>query len=277
MTEQCVDLHLHSDHSDGSDPPALVAERAAKLHLAAIALTDHDTVSGVEEAAREAAARGIGFLPAVEISAVFDSHELHILGLGVDFTNPALVERLSRMLEARAERADAIIERLNGVGVPVTGEAVRARARNGAVTRIHIAKEVHALGHSKTVQDAFDKYMLKGKPAFVSKVLMPAAEAIDHIHEAGGLAFIAHPGLGSTRKRLPKLLRFPFDGIEVLHTAHTPGQVEEFKELARAHGLLMSGGSDCHGTIKGYGPEMGKVNVPGYYYDRIQEALAAKT
>ncbi len=275
MSARTVDFHLHSNHSDGSDSPRRVVERAANLHLAAIALTDHDTVSGVAEAAAEAKVRGVSLLPGTEISADFDGFETHILGLGVDIESESLLEGLDALRKGRSERAHEIIELLNGAGVAVTRQAVEARAQ-GAITRMHIATEVKAMGVTRTVQEVFDRFMLKGRPAYVPKTLMPTAEAIERIHAAGGLAFVAHPGLGSTHRRLAKMLQLPFDGIEVLHTAHSAGRTEEFKDLARCNGLLMSGGSDCHGTIKGHGPEMGKVKVPESYYERIQEALAAR-
>jgi hypothetical protein len=176
--------------------------------------------------------------------------------------------------EARNRRAERIVGKLNAAGVPVTMETLLARA-GGAVGRMHIAREVHALGHARTVQDAFDRYLNAGRRAYVPKARIDCAEALGLIHEAGGLAFVAHPGIGTTRRLLPRLLELPFDGIEAYHCKHGPGHVAEFLELAESRGLLVSGGSDCHGAAKGE-PEMGKVRVPVAHYERIRERLAAR-
>jgi predicted metal-dependent phosphoesterase TrpH len=137
---------------------------------------------------------------------------------------------------------------------------------------MHIAQEVHALGHASTIQGAFDKYIGSGKKAFVRKQTLPIEEAVDLIHEADGLAFVAHPGLGRIRDDLPRLLGMPFDGIEAYHSKHSPGEAEAFTLLARERDLLIAGGSDCHGMAKN-APDMGKVQVPYAVYEAICERL----
>lgn len=270
-----VDLHLHTNHSDGSDAPRRVVERAVEAGASAIAITDHDTVSGVAEAAAACAEAGLEFLPGVEISAKHGQQEVHILGLGVDPESDALLETLGRMAAAREERARRMVAKLQELGVPVTWEEVVPEGSQGVVGRMHLAQAVLAAGHCKTIQDAFDKYLKAGRPAFVPRSVLTAAEAVDTIHTANGLAFVAHPGIGNLQSRLDALLALPFDGIEAYHSKHSPGKQAAFQSIAAERGLLISGGSDCHGTVKGETPLLGRVRVPYRVYADIQERLAA--
>jgi len=273
MPERSADLHLHSNHSDGSDAPARVVQRAVEAGLDAIALTDHDTVSGVGEAAEAAQEHGLAFLTGTEISAEHYGMEVHILGLGIDTQHTGLLEGLAKLKDGRATRAQEIIARLNTLDVPVTEEQVRAYAANGAaIGRIHIARAVHALGLVPTVQGAFDVYIGAGKPAFISKYNLPCGDAVDLIHAAGGLAFLAHPGIGGVHKKMSRIFRHPFDGIEAYHTSHTPAQTERFCDVAHQRGLLITGGSDDHGHAK-HAPDMGNTRLPWEHYERIREAV----
>lgn len=272
MRKQYVDLHIHTNHSDGSDSPRRVVERAAELGLSAIAITDHDTVGGLEEGARAAEQVALEFLPGVELSAHFRDTELHVLGYGIRADCSPLCDVLLELEEGRAVRADRIVRRLNELAIPVERAKVAARAEGGIVGRMHIAQEIRALGFSETVQGAFDKYIGKGRPAFVRKQAITCDQAIDLIHEACGLAVLAHPGFAATRNVLSALLRLPFDGIEVYHSQHSPGQVTQFQQLAKEHDLLVTGGSDCHGHAK-TDPDMGTVQVPYERYVRLKEAL----
>lgn len=270
-----VDLHLHSNHSDGSDAPARVVERAATLGIAAMALTDHDAVSGVEEARAAAGQHGIAFLAGTEMSAHLDGHEVHVLGLGIDISCQPLLEGLEAMRASRNLRAGKIIERLQALGIPIVTENVRERAKGGAVSRMHIAAELRAMGATRSTQEGFDRYLNAGCPAHVTKAVMTVEAAVSLVHQAGGLAFVAHPGLSrSLRRLLPKLCELPFDGIEAYHISHSPSDQGSFLKFAESRGLLVTGGSDCHGTIK-RAPEMGKVYTPVACYERIMAALRA--
>jgi 3',5'-nucleoside bisphosphate phosphatase len=269
-----VDLHLHTCCSDGSDTPEDVVARAVDAGAAAIALTDHDTVAGVARGRAAAHEAGLGFLAATEISTRFSGREIHVLALGIDIENDALLKALANLCEARKRRGQDILQQLSEVGIALPDTLLADN--DTALGRMHIARAMTEAGHVKKPQEAFDRYLNSGRAAFVPKYAMPTAEAIDAIHGAGGLAFVAHPGLGkTTRKLLPKLLLLPFDGIEAYHISHTPGRVEEFLALAKERGLLVSGGSDCHGTIKDK-PLLGRVHTPVAVYQAIVERLGTE-
>ncbi|MCF6287569.1 MAG: PHP domain-containing protein [Candidatus Hydrogenedentes bacterium] len=270
-TDTFVDLHLHTRHSDGSDSPAVVVARAVAAGASAIALTDHATVAVV--AAGRVAARnaGLGFLSGTEISTGFKGREVHVLGLGIDIENEALCAALGALCHARQRRGRDILERLAELDIHLPESLVADGGE--AFGRMHIARAMTDAGYVKKPQEAFDRYLNGGKAAFVPKKTLPVAEAVDCIHGAGGLAFVAHPGLGKTvRKLLPELLLLPFDGIEAYHISHTPGRVDEFLVLAGDRGLLVSGGSDCHGTIKGKAL-LGRVRTPRAVYEAIVKQI----
>lgn len=268
-----VDLHLHTRHSDGSDTPEEVVARAVEAGAAAIALTDHDTVAGVSAGHAAATRAGLGFLAGTEVSTYYLGREVHVLGLGIDIENDALVEGLKNLCQARQQRGEQIIERLRSLDIQLPPMAVEAGDAPG---RMHIARAMADAGLVKKPQEAFDRYLNKGKPAYVPKWAMPTDEALALIHGAGGLGFVAHPGLGKNiRKLLPRLLTLPFDGIEAYHISHVPGRITEFLDLAASHGLLVTGGSDCHGTVKGGKPLLGQVQTPLGVYDAICARLTS--
>ncbi|MBI2434535.1 MAG: PHP domain-containing protein [Candidatus Hydrogenedentes bacterium] len=271
-----VDLHLHTHFSDGLDAPAAVAARAAKLGCAAIAITDHDTVAGVGEAAAACKEAGLEFLTGVEISAEYEGEEVHIVGLGIDVTSASLLAALDWLRAARASRATKIIERLVQIGAIRDAAVVVPHLGKNVVGRLHIARALHALGITRSAQEAFNRFLNPGLPAYVPRELLGAAKAIDLIHEARGLAFIAHPGLTQiTRRLLPKLTALPFDGIEAYHISHSPARTREYHALAKSKHWLAAGGSDCHGGAKG-AIEMGKVRVPCVCFERIRAVLAGQ-
>lgn len=269
-----VDLHLHTNYSDGSDPPARVVQRAADCGLAAIAVTDHDTVAGVEEARAAAQRLSIEFVTGVEISGEEDGGEVHVTGLGIDPAESGLLGALDALMRARCARVEAILARLKEKGIGLELAESKKAHEGGSLGRMHIAAELHARGITRSVQEGFDRFLNPGRAAYVPKQNMTIDEAIARIHGAGGLAFLAHPGLGRhTRRRLQALLSYPFDGIEAYHVVHSAGETAGFLELACEKKLLVAGGSDCHGTVKGNAPEMGKVRVPYEHFSRLMDAL----
>ncbi len=258
-----VDLHLHSFCSDGSDSPAGVVGRASVIGMSGLALTDHDSVKGLEEAAETARQSGLGFLNGVEISAGHDGMEVHVVGLGICPENGFFLEAISGLAEGRVRRFLDMARRLQDTGLAVLEYAERAVRDGAPCGRMNLAAHLREMGITRTVQEGFDRFLKPGGAGYVPKPLITVEAAVEAVHAADGLAFVAHPGLSRGLLRiLPELLKRPFDGIEAYHVSHSPARVEELLCLARERGLYVSGGSDCHGTIKGHAPEMGRVRVP---------------
>ncbi|MCC6698609.1 MAG: PHP domain-containing protein [Candidatus Hydrogenedentes bacterium] len=275
-SERYADLHLHTHYSDGSDSPSRVVERAVAAGFSAIAITDHDTLDGVSEGEDAARGAGLGFVRAVEISAGYGKNEVHILGYGVRLDNPELSTTLLHLRESRETRARKTLDKLNALGMPLDFGSVAAQAGPGAaIGRMHIARELNAQGHVKSVQDAFNRFIGAGKRAYVPKTRLTCDHAIELVHGAGGLAFLAHPGIGTTHAILNRLLAHPFDGIEAYHSKHTAGQTDAYLQVAAERGLLVTGGSDCHGTAKTTA-EMGKVKLPWARFERLIERLGCQ-
>ena len=267
-----VDLHMHSTASDGSLPPAAVAEAARAAGLRAIALTDHDTLDGVAEARRAAAPYGLRVVAGTELSVVLDDRELHVLALHIERPAPLEAE-LAELREARRGRAARIVERLNALGVPIGLDAVLAEAGGGAVGRPHVARAMVASGWARDFRDAFDRYLGNGRPAHVAKRRLEAGDAIGMVHDAGGLAIFAHPGATGSRERIERLVGLGLDGVEVLHPSHNAEDVARLSALVRHFDLVPSGGSDWHGS--GDGPRaIGSMRVPAAMLER-QDALVA--
>ncbi len=261
-----ADLHTHSTASDGAASPACLVEQARAAGLAAVALTDHDTVSGVA-AARVAAARlDIEVIAGVELSAVEDDGEVHILGLHL-MTAETLEPMLEQLREARVRRAVTMLELLNALGVPVTMGDVMTQAGTAAVGRPHVARALIATGWAKDERDAFDRFLGGGRPAYVAKQRLPIVDAVRMIHDAGGVAVLAHPGRQGTLARLTALRNAGLDGVEVRHPSHSAEDEARLAAIAGALALLPSGGSDWHGAMDG--PRvLGAVSVPAEWSDR---------
>jgi predicted metal-dependent phosphoesterase TrpH len=188
-----IDLHLHTTHSDGSLPPADVLALAAKAHVTALAITDHDIVTGIPEAAVAGAEFGIDVIPGVEISSFNGKSELHILGYYLNWQDPTFSGRLATLRASRHRRNPLVIERLRALGLDVTYEEVRQLAGTESVGRPHIAQLLMKKNYVTSVKDAFDRYLAEGRPAYVARELPTPAEAIAWIKEAGGVPVLAHP------------------------------------------------------------------------------------
>jgi predicted metal-dependent phosphoesterase TrpH len=254
-----VDLHSHSTASDGAFAPAVVVQEAHKAGLAAIALTDHDTTAGLAEAQAESDRLGIRLVPGVELSAVENDHETHILGLHLGSTVP-IDARLAELREMRRTRASKIVDLLNANGVRITFESVLEQAGDAAIGRPHVARALIAEGWAADSRDAFDRYLATGRPGFVPKEQLTVRDAIALIHAAGGLAIVAHPGQQGTRERIELLKNDGMDGVEVRHPGHSSEDITRLMALVEHFGLVPSGGSDWHGVP---GPRtLGAMKVP---------------
>lgn len=271
-----ADLHLHTRHSDGTYTPAELVEAAVGHGLSAIALTDHDTLEGCAEVGRLAARAGIGFLAGTEITADLHGRELHILGYLVDPCHAGLREALDGAQKVRQDRVREMVARLNAIGIPLAAEAVVELAACRAPGRPHVARALVAGGHCTNLDEAFDRYLKKNRPGWVPKWKMSAQRAVELIHEAGGIAVMAHPGLNHDDGVIERLAGFGLDGLECHHPKHGPAAVGKYLEMARVFGLLVTGGSDCHGRSKNR-PTMGTVRLAWEHVEALRARHASGT
>lgn len=260
--DRFIDLHVHTTASDGAFTPPQVVKLAQTLGLAAIAITDHDTVAGNAEAYAEGLRDDVEVVPGVEISCDFTPTNVHMVGLFIDPTAPALAEALADVREHRQRRNPKILARLAELGMPIALEEVAARARGETIGRPHIAEVMVAKGYVADTAEAFDRFLANGKAAYVARRRIAAEEGIQLIHAAGGLAFIAHPGLLALPPRVLegmifKLARAGLDGLEVYYTDHLPTDTAFMRRIAEEFDLLQTGGSDFHGPAKP-GVELGR-------------------
>jgi len=250
-----IDLHTHTTRSDGTFTPTDLAREVRAKGLSAFALTDHDCVDGIEEACKEADGVGVELIPGVEISAEFEKGIMHVLGYFIDWRHTHFLEKLKVLQEGRKERNPQIVRKLRDLGMEITYEEVVAASGGGQVGRPHFARVLMQKGYVTSIQEAFDKYLKKGAPAFLEKERFSPEEAIALIHEAGGVAVLAHPGtLSMTRLELPPLFESlsdaGLDGVEVYYSLHSEADVAFYLPLLKRLHLLPTGGSDFHGANK---------------------------
>ena len=266
-----ADLHLHTQFSDGTFTPEELVLHAQKSGLACIALTDHDTVEGCARAAAACAAVKMDFITGAELTAEHADTEVHIIGYFLDTENKTLLERIAQFQIVRQQRIHEMVAALNKLGVPLKVEVVFALANCKSPGRPHVARALVKEKLIGNLDEAFEKYLKKGRPAWVPKTKMSALESIELIHQAGGLAVMAHPGLNRTDEIIPGLADAGLDGIECFHTKHSTVMSERYLEIAEKHHLLVTGGSDCHGFSKNK-PLIGTVRVPFMYVEKLMAA-----
>jgi predicted metal-dependent phosphoesterase TrpH len=269
-----VDLHSHSTASDGARAPRDVVLEAKRVGLAALALTDHDTLGGIAEAMSTGAEVGMRVIAGVELSAVEGDNETHILGLHLSDPRP-IEANLIALRDMRHSRAERIVLRLNELGVRLEFSAVLEQAAGGAIGRPHVARAMIAEGWAVDLRDAFDRYLGSGRPAFVGKDRLAVTDAIDLIHAAGGLAVLAHPGSSGTRDRIEAFATQGIDGVEVRHPSHSSEDAARLLALVEHFSLVPSGGSDWHGAADG--PRtLGMMRVPAEWLARQDDRLRAR-
>jgi predicted metal-dependent phosphoesterase TrpH len=265
-----ADLHLHTHFSDGTFSPEELTGHAARLGFAALALTDHDSVEGCARMAAACGAAGIEFIPGAELTAEYNDIEVHLLGYFLDTQNQALLAEIGKFQAVRQNRIREMVARLNGLGVPLEVETVFALANCKSPGRPHVARALTKAGLVKNLDEAFDRFLKKNRPAWVPKAKMSALEGVELIQQAGGLAVMAHPGLNRSDEIIPALVDAGLDGIECFHTKHSTAMSERYLEIADRHRLLVTGGSDCHGFSKGK-PLIGTVKLPYEHVQKMKE------
>ena len=267
-----ADLHSHSTCSDGLRTPRQVVEEAAAAGVRVLSLTDHDTVNGVEEAIEAGRQLGVETVPGTELSVHVNDRELHLLAYFIDYLDERLGSYVEVLHRRRRERGEAIVRRLNQLGVGVSLEEVLLRSAGGPLGRPHIAAAMVASGAVPTKEEAFQHFLGDRRPAYVPKPRSPAAEVIDLVHELGGVVVLAHPGLTVSETLIAELAEVGLDGVEVFHPSHQSPQIEHYQEIARRYGLLMSGGSDSHGEPKG--PRIGDCGIGCEAVEALNERAA---
>jgi len=263
-----ADLHIHTTCSDGTFTPREVVEHAAAAGISVIAITDHDTTSGVDEARLHGLARDLEVIPGVEISTYHGDQEFHLIGLYVDTVNSAFLERLNEMCRARRERIGQIVDKLRSIGVELDVQDVIDLADGGSPGRAHVAQALKDGGHVADLAEAFCKYVGDTGPAFVPKRYMSMQEAITTIRAMGGVSILAHPGVTSRDDYVPIFADMGLHGIEAFYPTHNREQTARYLAMARRLGLLVSGGSDSHG-LRRPGLPIGRVRVPGAFVEKI--------
>lgn len=248
-----IDLHTHSNRSDGTFEPAEVVRLAAERALDVVALTDHDTTDGLAEALATGSVVGVEVVPGVEFSAEFDGNSVHVLCYWMDPEDTALQLELRRLREDRFRRGELMVGKLQGLGLPVAFQRVREIAGDATIVRPHIAQAMVEAGVVATEKEAFERYIGDGGPAHVAKHALDPVNAVALIDGAGGVCALAHPGMWGDQSAVPvelieRMAAAGMRGLEVDHPDHTPEMRERYRTLAGELGLIATGGSDCHGT-----------------------------
>lgn len=262
-----ADLHVHTFYSDSTFSPEEVVSRAKDKGLSAIAICDHDSIDGIEPCQKAGAVLDVEIIPSVELTVEKQDAEIHILGYFLDWKEDWFQKKLKELQNFRIERIHKMVGKLNEANVKISADDVFKLAGKGSVGRLHLAQAMLKTGGVRSLKEAFDKYIGFLKPCYVSNIRFSPQEAIDIILRVGGVPVLAHPGVFGKDEYIPELIEYGLKGIEVYHTDHKASVVRRYEELAERHGLLMTGGSDCHGLGKGR-VLLGSVRVP---YDLVQK------
>lgn len=272
-----IDLHCHSTASDGMLPPAAVVRHAAEIGITTLALTDHDTTAGVAEAMATGREVGVNVIGACEFSVQVRWGEMHLLGYFLPAGNPRLEDFLVHAREGRDRRARAMVSRLNGLGLRIAFDDIRGIADGGAVGRPHVARALLVGGHVTTIQQAFDRYIGTGRPAFVDKELPPLRDVADLVHAVGGIVSAAHLKRHGTRPELAALRDHGLDAVETRHPSHDGETRATITEAAEALDLGRTGGSDWHGDLDTIGTHarLGSQDVPDEWLPPLEQRRPA--
>ncbi|ANA81801.1 PHP domain-containing protein [Paenibacillus glucanolyticus] len=274
------DLHSHTQASDGMNRPSENVQLAFERGLGALAITDHDTVAGVEEALQAGERLNMVVVPGVEISTMAGGTDIHVLGYYVDYRDPVFLERLAELRRTREQRNERIIDKLQELGIELTMEDVikglgRLLEPDESIGRPHIADALVLKGHALHLRDAFDRYLAQGAAAYVPQPRIQPKEACEWIREAGGVPVLAHPGLYGDDGLVREVIQAAaFKGIEVYHSDHEAPDELRYLAMAKEYGLIVTAGSDYHGVRQGqvFHGDIGSRQVPMQVLEQLQQA-----
>jgi hypothetical protein len=264
-----ADLHIHSNASDGELAPAEVARQAKAAGLCAFSLTDHDTTNGLKAAKLEAERSGIVFVPGIEINCDAGERDAHILGYGMSANLSELEDELRELGRNRYIRVQKMVAKLQQLGIPVTLEMVEDLARGATLGRPHVARAIVQLGYAVSVQDAFDRFLVRGAPAYEPRMGLHAKRAIELLHDCGAVVSFAHPAKTNDDTLVEDVIRWGLDALEVWHSDHKSADRERYKRMARKYGLLLTGGSDSHGTVGSRFVPIGNQTLPDEHWEKL--------
>lgn len=271
-----ADLHIHTNCSDGTQSPEKVVELAKEAGLKTIAITDHDTFSGIAEAKKKAHEIGLEIIPGIELTTEDCDTEVHILGYFIDVNNPDFLAAIEKIQTAREERIYKICDKLKGLGVDLDPQKVFALAGHKVAGRPHVARALIEAGYVDNFNEAFKKYLDFHGPAYVSHYKLLPKEAIKLIVEAGGLAVFGHPAVSNCDQIIPDLVEAGLAGLEVYYIRHRDYQVKHYLELAKKYGLLETGGSDYHGIESGREVRLGDHRIPNTLIEKLKHEHARR-
>lgn len=272
-----VDLHLHSTASDGVSSPAELVKLAKAKGFTAIAITDHDTTAGINEAMAEGKRQNLEVVPGIELSTLWGEREIHLLGYYLDWNDHNLQQTLSQMIEARQTRAARMVEKLNTLGIAISLARVKEIAGSEFIGRPHIAQALLERNYVKDTAEAFTAdYIGRGGRGYVERFKITPAEGIDLLTQAAAVPVLAHPGFLSrgipvTEAEILKLVKAGLRGIEVYYSRHSQEQVNIYRAMALKHNLLITGGSDCHKYDEAISC-LGSIKLPYQYLSALKEA-----
>jgi len=281
-TFKFADLHTHTTCSDGCFTPSELVEYAAKKNVAVLAITDHDSVAGIDEAIRAGFKFGVEIIPGIELNTDIKDTDLHILGYYFDYNNPEFIERVNTLRFSRIDRMQRMLKKLAEMGFRMTLDEVREEANRGADTahdssigRPHLARLMVRKGMAEDERAVFDRYIGNGKPCHVEVMnKLSPADAVEFIVKFGGIPVMAHPGLAQRDDLIAGLVSHGLAGIEAVHSSHDPQTVVRYEKMAEKMGLLVTGGSDCHGPRANCNPVCGSVKLS---LDRVEALKKRKS
>ncbi|MCM8831236.1 MAG: PHP domain-containing protein [Candidatus Omnitrophica bacterium] len=271
-TKKC-DLHIHSTFSDSDTTVEEIFKLAKSCNISCIAITDHDTISGIEQAKYYSKIYGVELIEAIEISAQKDDFEVHLLGYFIDSKHKLLKEALSNIKDLRRERLALMIEKLNYIGINIKKDEVFEKIADNVPTRLHLALFLLEKKIVSSLKDAFRLYLSPGKPAYVARFKYSVREAIEIIKSCGGLAFLAHPHLFLKQSWIEEFIVYGLDGLEVMYPRMPQNLIAIYENMAEKFGLLKSGGSDAHGSYKEF-TKIGEISIPYSWVEKMKMRLS---